>query len=92
MGETRSPTLVLLVELSTRGARVASWGTEALAAGSVMELHIGLERCRALVRRVISPTEFGVELQQVSHQLKLAIIRTVGANRVSPSPWLGLDG
>jgi hypothetical protein len=83
-GEVFRGCLVLVQDLSARGARIATWDPIPLAVGDRMELVVGDDSCDVVVRRVIGDTEFGVEFERMSVEFRMRVLRTIGANRVTP--------
>ncbi len=76
------PSLALVFDLSTRGARLAGWTPYEFAVGDRVELWIEPAHvvC-ATVARVLAGGEYGVQFDDMTEALKALLINTVGAAR-----------
>jgi hypothetical protein len=84
VGSLGRGSLVVLQDLSARGARVATWEPMSLVAGDEMEFLVGDDVCVVVIKRVIADCEFGVEFTQTSVEFRMKVLRTIGTNRVTP--------
>ncbi len=79
VSSTKPPTLVMLFDLSVRGARLAGWNPLHLSVGDQIELSIDRRTTwRAEVRRVVGDGEYAVQFHDVPPAVKQRLINTVG--------------
>ena len=82
VGSPDAPSLVLFLDLSTRGARIAGWIPYTLEVGDRVELRIaGRHAVEATVARVLGDGEYGVRFDRRSDQLRDLLAGTVGRAR-----------
>lgn len=76
------PSLALVFDLSTRGARIAGWTAYEFAVGDRVELWIEPAHVAcATVARVLAGGEYGVQFDNMTDALRTLLINTVGAAR-----------
>jgi hypothetical protein len=81
-GSYEAPTLALISDLSTRGARIAGWIPLQFEVGDEIELRIaGGHVAQARVARVLGDGEYGVRFERRSDAFRDLLAKTVGRAR-----------
>jgi PilZ domain len=81
-GSHRVPSLVVVFDLSARGARLAGWDPVSYELGDALELSIDRRHVwQAVVVRILGDGEYGVRFSEMAPHVKERIIRTVGLAR-----------
>ena len=82
-GSLEEPSLALVFDLSTRGARLAGWTPYDLGVGVGIEVWIDdpAHVVCARVARVLTGGEYGVQFDEMTEALRNLLVHTVGAAR-----------
>ena len=88
VGDSRPPTLALLFDLSSRGARIGGWYPLTLVVGERIEISLdGSTIWLAEVRSDVGDGEFGVHFTDISPAVKRHIIDTLGGTLAGTDGW-----
>ena len=88
IGSPEPPSLALLFDLSSRGARLAGWIAFELELGDEVELTVDPDLVwRARVVRILGGGEYGVHFLDLNPEVKRRIIDTVGLARAGHVRW-----